>query len=81
MKQVKESEQTIIHAFKNNTFSVNGVLCSEKNITETLILAYSKNRTPPLLIHDKDASFGTYHTLKTAVEKAGYDSLDIAISP
>ena len=48
------------------------------------LLTIEKQRHPhriPQLFHDKKASFGTYQTVKNAVEIAGFDELDIILQP
>ncbi len=35
----------------------------------------------PQVFHDKKASFGTYQTIKNAVELAGFESLDVILQP
>jgi len=36
---------------------------------------------PVQLFHDKQAHFGTYQSIKTAVEQAGFEELDIMLEP
>jgi len=34
-----------------------------------------------MLIHDKQAYFGTYQEIKNAVEDAGFEGMDLLLSP
>ncbi len=35
----------------------------------------------PQLFHDKNASFGTYQTVKNALESAGFEEMDLIVKP
>ncbi len=35
----------------------------------------------PQVIHDKNASFGTYQTVKNTLEKCGFDQMDVILKP
>jgi biopolymer transport protein ExbD len=50
---------------------------------EKILLAQKKlypTRTPQV-IHDKNASFGTYQTVKNSLEKCGFDQMDVILKP
>jgi len=38
------------------------------------------NKTPQV-IHDKNASFGTYQTVKNTLERCGFEEMDILLKP
>lgn len=35
----------------------------------------------PQVIHDKNATFGTYQSIKTILEKCGFEQMDIVLQP
>ncbi|MBS0621020.1 MAG: biopolymer transporter ExbD [Verrucomicrobia bacterium] len=48
------------------------------------LLKEAKRSNPgqiPQLFHDKKAQFGTYQTVKNAVESAGFEQLDVILQP
>ena len=38
-------------------------------------------RATPQLVHDKKAQFGTYQTVKNALENAGFEHMDVILKP
>lgn len=47
-------------------------------------LKQEKKRHPqvtPQLIHDKQASFGTYQSLKNMLETIGFEQMDVILKP
>jgi len=71
----------VIKVHKDNTVSINGKLTELKSMPYSLLTSFSQSPAPPLLIHDAQASFGTYYAVKSAIENAGYESVDVAIAP
>ncbi len=55
------------------------------NLTELeKILLQQKKLYPtriPQVIHDKQATFGTYQTVKNTLEKCGFDQMEILLKP
>jgi biopolymer transport protein ExbD len=48
------------------------------------ILRQEKKRQPkaiPQLVHDKQASFGTYQSLKNMLEAIGFEQMDVILKP
>lgn len=48
------------------------------------LLKQEKKRHPqaiPQLIHDKQASFGTYQSLKNTLESIGFEQMDVILKP
>jgi biopolymer transport protein ExbD len=86
---VKENKSTLpeagpiaIHVREDNSIWVR----SKKITTEQLfvLLKQEKMAKPsqtPQLFHDKKAQFGTYQTVKNAVEMAGFEQLDVILQP
>ena len=77
-----ESSAIAIHVKQDNTIWYAGRIVSAEQLTQ--ILRDGKkaagNRIPQLF-QDKRATFGTYQTVKNAVEIAGYDQLDVILKP
>jgi biopolymer transport protein ExbD len=66
----------------DNTIWMQGQRCSiaelEKRLLAQKKLHPGKN---PQVIHDKNASFGTYQSVKNTLEKCGFDQMDIILKP
>lgn len=77
-----ESSVISIHVHQDNSIWVNGKRVDEQQLIALLKEAHrlGKNRIPQLF-HDKKACFGTYQTVKNAVEVAGFEQLDIILKP
>jgi len=66
----------------DNTIWIQGQKCSLLEL-EKLLLSQKKlypGKTPQV-IHDKNATFGTYQTVKNTLEKCGFDQMDIILKP
>lgn len=50
---------------------------------ETILIQEKKlhPKTAPQLMHDKQASFGTYQTLKNLLESIGFEQMDVILKP
>lgn len=79
---VQETSPIAIHVQKDNTVYFN------KNLTPLARLAdklkKAKSLFPdhrPQLFHDKKAEFGTYQSVKNALEEAGFKEVDIVLKP
>ncbi|MGE5196087.1 MAG: ExbD/TolR family protein [Anaerolineae bacterium] len=79
---LQESSPILIRVLEDNTVWLNGVKVSEKKLREHLLEARKKypGRIPELF-HDKRAQFGTYQTVKNALESAGFEELDVILQP
>jgi biopolymer transport protein ExbD len=66
----------------DNTIWMQGERCSPMEL-EKLLLAQKKLHPGknPQVIHDKNASFGTYQSVKNTLEKCGFDQMDIILKP
>ena len=71
-----------IRVFEDNTITINNREVIEKELLSTL-MSLKKNHPKeiPLLFHDKKANFGTYQSIKNAVETAGFDEMDLLLKP
>lgn len=82
MAVVQENSPVAIHVHEDNTIWINNRVVTEKELIQ--ILKQAKRAYPqkiPQLFHDKKAQFGTYQTVKNAVEIAGFEQLDVILQP
>lgn len=83
-KPLPASEQGVlaIHVHADNTIWFNGKKVEEKELTSLLKdVRRAHPRQNPQLFQDRKACFGTYQTVKNAVETAGFEELDIVLKP
>ncbi len=79
---LQESSPVTIRVQENNSIQFNNRIVNEKELLQ--LLKEAKRAHPnkiPQLFHDKKAHFGTYQTVKNAVETAGFEQLDIILQP
>lgn len=79
---VQETSPVSIHVRQDNSILIKGALVSQEDLEDKLMIM--KNQYPqavPQLFHDKKAHFGTYQTVKNALESVGYEQLDIVLNP
>ena len=79
---VQDNSPIAIQVQEDDTIYFNKKIVSEKQLIE--LLKNAKRAYPtqvPQLFHDKKAHFGTYQTVKNAVETAGFEQLDIILQP
>lgn len=82
MAVVQENSPVAIHVHEDNSIWLNNRIVSEKELLQ--LLKQAKQMYPqktPQLFHDKKAQFGTYQTVKNAVEAAGFEQLDVILQP
>jgi biopolymer transport protein ExbD len=78
----KEASLVSIHVFPDDTVQINKIPVSTDRLGDLLLEA--KNLHPeiiPQLYYDKRATFGTYQSVKNAVELAGFEELDLILQP
>lgn len=78
----QENGPIILHVHEDNSIWFNKQRVSEKQLLP--LLREAKRKYPqktPQLFHDKKAQFGTYQTVKNALESAGFQQLDIILQP
>jgi biopolymer transport protein ExbD len=79
---VQENSPVAIHVHEDNSIWINNCIVSEKELIQVLKQAKrSYSQKIPQLFHDKKAHFGTYQTVKNAVEIAGFEQLDVILQP
>lgn len=83
LKQPARQEQNlVIHVFSDDTIAFNRQPVTLDQLEK--LLAQARARHPsgrPQLIHDRNARFGTYQSVKGAVESAGFSELDVLLKP
>lgn len=78
----QDASQIQIHVYKDNTIAMNSQKITLKMLPK--MLSEAKQRHPkmrPQLFHDKEAYFGTYQAVKTSLERAGFQEVDVVLSP
>ncbi|NGX50177.1 MAG: Biopolymer transport protein ExbD [Chlamydiae bacterium] len=80
MVSFQDSAPIKIHVYADNTIFLNGTATSAIELSTLLKRAYRLYPdTRPQLYHDEEAYFGTYQSVKNAVESAGFEALDIIL--
>lgn len=79
---LRENHPITIHVYQDNTIKYNQrqVLLPQLKA----LLSSARKHHPgyhPQIFHDKRAHFGTYQAVKNAVENAGFEEMDIVLSP
>ena len=80
--RVEDASQIQIHVHENNSVQFNGQLVRLGELTA--LLRQAKARFPearPQLFHHKNASFGTYQSVKNALESAEFKEMDVVLLP
>jgi biopolymer transport protein ExbD len=77
-----ESTPLAISVRADNTIWMQGKRVSLKEL-ESILLTQKKNHPGkvPQVIHDRNASFGTYQTVKNVLEQCGFEQMDIVLKP
>ena len=79
---MKEASPIQIHVRADNTILFGGTLTSFDDLPQKLLSARQHfPQARPQVFHDKRAHFGTYQALKNCLERAGFDEMDIVLSP
>lgn len=79
---VKENSNIAIHVREDNTILINKKPISSEKLREALLSLHAAHpKYIPQLYQDKRAQFGTYQTVKNAVEGAGFEELDVILQP
>lgn len=78
---VQEQSVIAIHVRQNNEILFNQ---RKVNVDELVgLLKQAKQEFPkqmPQLFHDKNAYFGTYQSVKNAIEEAGFSQMDVILT-
>lgn len=78
----QEASPITIHVFPDNTIRFNQQIVTVDELVNQLKQA--KIRYPnvnPQVFHDKRAHFGTYQSVKNAMEEAGFHHMEIILKP
>ena len=79
---VRDSSPITLHVHKDNTIWLKERLLQKEELRPSLILLRQEYpKAIPQLFLDKDASFGTYQAVKNGAEEAGFQEMDILLSP
>ena len=79
---VQENSPITIRVNESDAIFFNKKQVSIKELSSLLLQAKRTHpKDIPQLFHDKKAHFGTYQTVKNAVEEAGFQQLDIVLQP
>ena len=78
----KEENPISIRVDQHNRIFLNNRLLKETEIFQAFSqLKLQHEKTKPLLYHDKRATFGSYQKIKSALEKAGFQEIDLVLGP
>jgi biopolymer transport protein ExbD len=77
---LKDNFSVKIYVHSDNTIRINETAISLEKLFEFLKDTHQKFSDVSIqLYHDRKAHFGTYQSIKNAVERAGFESLDIVL--
>ena len=78
----QEAAVVAIHVGQDNGITFNHTAVTIERLGDLLREAYNRNpKARPQLFHDCKATFGTYQSVKTAVEAAGFEAMDVVLKP
>lgn len=82
LHSVQESSPIAVYVHADNSIWMNNQKLSLDGLTENL-LSIKKNfpNAIPQLFHDKRAYFGTYTEVKSRIELAGFEEMEIVLKP
>lgn len=79
---VQEKSLINIHVRRDNSIWLNDQPVTLGQLMEKLKEAKARHpEAIPQLFHDHEAHFGTYHSVKNAVESAGFQQMNIVLKP
>ncbi|MBP7073868.1 MAG: biopolymer transporter ExbD [Rhabdochlamydiaceae bacterium] len=77
-----QSSSIAIHVREDNSIWFENRKVNAQELTRILEqIRHTGNQRIPQLFQDKRAAFGTYQTVKNAVEVAGYEQMDVILKP
>lgn len=78
----EETSPIAIHVFADDAITFNKEYVSLDELETRLQIALAQfPKATPQLFHDKKATFGTYQSVKNAVESAGFSQMDVILKP
>lgn len=79
---VRENSPIMIHVHADNSIWMNNRSVQPKELFSLLKDAHKKYpQKIPQLFHDRKAYFESYQTVKNAIERAGFEQLDVILQP
>ena len=82
ISNVKEKSAITIEVTKDNSIQINHKKVSLNQLVNQLKdLKKTFPSEKPQLFHDQKAFFGTYQEIKTALEVAGFEEMDLILKP
>ena len=79
---VQERSAIAIHVYSDDTLALNQEMITLSQLKVALTDARQNFPTArPQLFHDRQARFGTYQSVKNAVEAAGFAEMDLILKP
>ena len=79
---IQETSPISIYVKKDNSIYLGKIPISLEQLPKLLRSLKEKNpRRTPQLFHDKEAFFGTYQSVKNALEEAGFEEVDLILNP
>lgn len=79
---VQNSSAIVIHVREDNAIWYDKRVVTLEELRQHLARAHARlPHVVPQLFHDKKAQFGVYQEVKNAVEAAGYERMDLILSP
>lgn len=79
---VDNNPLVVLHVYADNRVFFNKKQVPTKDLPAVLAQAFREHpKVRPVVYHDKDATFGTYQTVKNAVESAGFSEMDLILKP
>lgn len=78
----QEAGPFVIHVTRDNAIIFNKQPVSAERLTDLLREGRKlHSHAIPQVFHDKNGSFGTYQSVKNAIEAAGFEEMDIVLKP
>ncbi|MCB1074700.1 MAG: biopolymer transporter ExbD [Simkania sp.] len=79
---IQENAPIKIHVFADNTIWIGNTCVKTEDLYPYLKKCKAEMpHTIPQVYHDKEAFFGTYQTVKNALEAAGFEEMDVILKP
>ena len=79
---MKEASPIQIHVRSDDTILLRGTITPIDELFHKLMIARQQfPQARPQVFHDRRARFGTYQALKNSLEQAGFEEMDIVLSP
>lgn len=82
LTSLEKGKELKIQVYRDNTITLNGSPIKLSELEQQLhqLYLYSPELRPQLF-HDEEATFGTYQSIKNAVESVGFETLDVILKP